>query len=336
MLKAAEDSLAGLHGSLHVPVIKPPRGRIPGSRTRLSPLESAGLSGIGHFFSRAIISGGGDLFGGGGISDIFASGDLTGNFEQSAGQFAGKLFDTYMRGQRIQVTYMAFDEIEIPLHVSFGSSGGPGFSTEVVVIDSGYERRNQNWSQARRSFDAKTGVRSAADVGTLLAFFHARAGRARGFRLKDWSDFTSNADGISTPAFNDQTIATGDGSTLTFQLVKNYTSDAVTHQRIITKPVSGSMLIGVNGTQVLTGWSVDTTTGLVTFASAPPASQAVTAGYQFDVPVRFDTDQLSLTAQNFRMYRADIPIVEVRDLGCSGVGVQELFPPNPCPPNPEP
>jgi uncharacterized protein (TIGR02217 family) len=207
---------------------------------------------------------------------------------------------------------MSFDEIELPLRVGFGSSGGPSFSTEVVVIDSGYERRNQNWSQARRGFDARTGIRSAADVGTLLVFFHARAGRARGFRLKDWSDFTSSADGTSTPAFNDQTIATGDGTTLTFQLVKNYTSASITHQRIIAKPVSGSVIVGVNGTQVLTGWSVNTTTGLVTFASAPAAAQAVTAGYQFDVPVRFDTDQLSLTAQNYRTYRADIPIVEVR------------------------
>src|ERR1700722_16006270 len=109
---------------------------------------------------------------------------------------------------------MAFDEIDIPLHVSFGSSGGPAFSTEVVVIDSGYERRNQNWSQARRSYDAKTGVRSAADVGTLLSFFLARAGRARGYRLKDWSDYTSAADGITAPGFTDQTIASGDGATL--------------------------------------------------------------------------------------------------------------------------
>src|ERR1700689_3103179 len=113
---------------------------------------------------------------------------------------------------------MAFDEIEIPLHVSFGSSGGPSFSTEVVVIDSGYERRNQNWSQARRVFDARTGVRSASDVGTMLNFFPARAGKARGFRLRDWSDFTSNAtDGISSPVWSDQVIATGDGTTTVFQ-----------------------------------------------------------------------------------------------------------------------
>jgi uncharacterized protein (TIGR02217 family) len=208
---------------------------------------------------------------------------------------------------------MSFDEIELPLRVGFGSSGGPSFSTEVVVIDSGYERRNQNWSQARRVFDARTGVRSASDVAVMLNFFHARAGKARGFRLKDWSDFTSNTtDGISAPAFGDQNIATGDGTTTVFQLIKNYASGGVTYQRIIAKPVTGTVLIGVNGSQLMSGWSVDTTTGLVTFATAPGSGQTITAGFQFDVPVRFDADQLALTAENYAAYKAEISIVEVR------------------------
>ncbi|HEU0118815.1 MAG TPA: DUF2460 domain-containing protein [Alphaproteobacteria bacterium] len=207
---------------------------------------------------------------------------------------------------------MAFDEIELPLRVGFGSGGGPAFSTEVVVIDSGYERRNQNWSQARRVFDARTGVRSASDVATMLNFFHARAGRARGFRLKDWSDYSTASDGTSAPVWSDQTIGTGDGTTLIFQLYKNYTSGTTTHQRILAKPVSGSVAVGVNNVQKTSGWSVDNTTGLVTFASAPPAGQTVTAGCSFDVPVRFDTDQLALTTENYAMYKTDIPIVEVR------------------------
>jgi uncharacterized protein (TIGR02217 family) len=207
---------------------------------------------------------------------------------------------------------MAFDEVELPLRVGFGSSGGPAFSTEIVVIDSGYERRNQNWSQARRSYDARTGVRSAADAAALLNFFHARAGRARGFRLKDWSDFTSAADNISAPAWSDQSIAIGDGATAVFQLVKNYSSGGITHPRAITKPVAGSVVLGVNGAQVTSGWSVDTTTGLVTFAVAPAAGQTITAGFQFDVPVRFDTDQLTLATETYAMSKAEIPIVEVR------------------------
>lgn len=206
----------------------------------------------------------------------------------------------------------SFDEIQLPLRVEFGSNGGPAFSTEVVVIDSGYERRNQNWSQARRVYDARTGLRSASDVATLLNFFHARAGRATGFRLKDWSDFTTAADGTSASVWSDQTIGTGNGTATVFQLCKNYISGPSTHQRLIKKPVAGSVTMGVNGTQVTSGWSVDTTTGLVTFASAPASGKTVTSGFQFDVPVRFDTDQLALTAQNYTIYKSDIPIVEVR------------------------
>jgi uncharacterized protein (TIGR02217 family) len=207
---------------------------------------------------------------------------------------------------------MAFDEIELPLRVGFGSKGGPNFSTEIITVDSGYERSNQNWAQARRVYDARTGVRSTADAATLLTFFHARAGRARGFRLKDWSDYSSAADNLSTPSFTDQTIATGDGSTVVFQLVKNYSSGGMTHTRIITKPVSGSVIIGAGGTQMSSGWSVDSTTGLVTFATAPTAGQSITAGFLFDVPVRFDTDYLALSAENYVAYQADVPIVEIR------------------------
>jgi uncharacterized protein (TIGR02217 family) len=207
---------------------------------------------------------------------------------------------------------MAFDEIELPLRVGFGSKGGPNFSTEIVVIDSGYERRNQNWAQARRVYDAKAGVRSSADAATLLNFFHARAGRARGFRLKDWSDYSSAADNLSPPNFADQAIASGDGKTVVFQLVKNYSSGGVTHARVINKPVSGSVVIGVNGTQMSSSWSVDTTTGLVTFATAPAAGQSITAGFLFDVPVRFDTDYLALSAENYVAYQAEVPVVEVR------------------------
>ncbi|MDE1901661.1 MAG: DUF2460 domain-containing protein [Alphaproteobacteria bacterium] len=207
---------------------------------------------------------------------------------------------------------MAFDDIEIPLRVGFGSRGGPNFSTEIIVIDSGYERRNQNWAQARRTYDARDAVRSAADAAALLNFFHARAGRARGFRLKDWSDYSSAADNISAPAFTDQTIATGDGATLLFQLIKNYSSGGVTLARPIAKPVAGSVMIGIDGAQQTTGWSIDTTTGLVTFATAPAAGQSITAGFTFDVPVRFDTDVLSLSAENYAAYQADVPIVEIR------------------------
>lgn len=207
---------------------------------------------------------------------------------------------------------MSFTETALPLRVGFGSTGGPNFSTEVVVIDSGFERRNQNWAQARRVFDARTGVRSATDAATLLAFFHARAGRAQGFRLRDWSDFSSAADNVSAPAFADQPLGTGDGATVAFHLVKKYASGGVTHTRPIKKPVEGSVVVGIAGTPLASGWSLDPTTGVVTFATAPAAGQPVTAGFLFDVPVRFDTDYLALSSENYATYQADVPIVEIR------------------------
>ncbi len=206
---------------------------------------------------------------------------------------------------------MSFDEVSFPLRVRYGSKGGPQFATEIITIKGGYERRNQKWSQARRRFDARTGVVSAADASLLLAFFQARAGRARGFRLKDWNDFTSAKDGVSPPSFEDQLIGTGDGSTNVFQLVKTY-GGAGGYERKIRKPVSGSVMVGAAGVRYATGWSVDETTGLVTFVQAPALGVSVTAGFIFDVPVRFDTDCLSLSAEDPRLEKAEIPLIEVR------------------------
>lgn len=207
---------------------------------------------------------------------------------------------------------MSFDETRLSLRIGFGSAGGPAFSTEIVTIDGGYERRNQNWSQARRRFDAATGLRSASDVAALTAFFHARAGRARGFRLRDWSDYTSNANGTGAASATDQPLGAGNGTTTQFQLAKTYTSGGVTHTRTIRKPVSGTVLVAVNGTPVASGWSVNTTTGIVAFTSAPASGAILTAGYSFDVPVRFDIDQLNLSLDNFAGSHAQIPLIEIR------------------------
>lgn len=207
---------------------------------------------------------------------------------------------------------MSFDDVQFPLRVGFGSSGGPAFSTDIITVEGGFERRNQNWSQARRHFDAATGLRTPSDIAALTGFFLARAGRARGFRLRDWSDYTSASDGVSAPAFTNQALGTGNASATQFQLVKTYSSGSISHVRDIKKPVSGSVVVGVNGTQSLSGWSVDTATGVVTFASAPASGAVLTAGYTFDVPVRFDTDTLHLSAEDFQLARASIPLIEIR------------------------
>ena len=206
----------------------------------------------------------------------------------------------------------AFDEVQLPLRVGFGTRGGPSFSTEIVTLDGGYERRNQNWSQARRRYDARTGLCAADDVTALLAFFHARAGRARGFRLKDWSDYSSATDGVGAAAAMDQLLGTSDGSVTQFQLVKNYVSGGVQHRRAIRKPVVGSVVVALNNVVQVSGWVVDTVTGVVSFAVAPAVGVAVTAGYAFDVPVRFENDQLDLTWDDWATQRGAIPLIEVR------------------------
>lgn len=207
---------------------------------------------------------------------------------------------------------MAFDEVLFPLSLKAGAQTGPEFLTEVVTVSGGYERRNQCWSQPRRRYDARSGVVTALDASLLVAFFQARAGRARGFRLCDWSDHTSHADGVSAPSFADQTIGTGDGVTTQYQLSKNYGSGAVTFSRNIRKPVSGSVLIGVDGVHYMTEWSVDMATGIVTLAQAPAIGAVITAGFAFDVPVRFDTDKLVVTAYGKDLAQQEIPLIEVR------------------------
>jgi uncharacterized protein (TIGR02217 family) len=207
---------------------------------------------------------------------------------------------------------MAFDEITLPLKAGYGSGGGPGFLTEVITIQGGFERRNQCWSQARRRYDARTGVVTSRDASLLLAFFLARAGRARGFRLTDWMDYTSAVDGTGAVSWDDQTIGSGDGVQTQFQLIKTYGSGGVVFVRDIRKPVAGSVRVGIDAQEYVTGWSVEPTTGIVTFAQAPASGSVVKAGFRFDVPVRFDTDRLNLVANIKDLADAEIPLVEVR------------------------
>lgn len=207
-----------------------------------------------------------------------------------------------------------FDEIQFPTRISEGATGGPKFNTRVVTTGAGFEARNQNWSRPLGSYNAGTGVKSRTDFDEVLTFFWNRAGRARGFRFKDWSDYTV---GISDPSLSlivdaPQSFATGDGATKVFQLTKTYVDDVRTTTRTIKKPVSGTVRIWFGSTEQLTGWTVATATGLVTFTAAPANAADIKWGGQFDVPCRFDTDLLSPTLRtgNVREW-SNITIVEV-------------------------
>ena len=198
---------------------------------------------------------------------------------------------------------MTFSETRFPDDISYGSSGGPGYSTSVVVTDGGHEKRNARWQQARARYNVAHGVKTRTQLDALIAFFRARKGRAYGFRFKDWSDFQ----GIAQP------LGTGDGSRTLFQLVKSYSSGGVTEARLIRKPVSGTVKIYVNGVHATSGVTVDATTGGVTFTSAPANSALISADFDFDVPVRFDTDTLSASLDAYGTQSwLDIPLVEIR------------------------
>lgn len=207
---------------------------------------------------------------------------------------------------------MAFHEVRFPDDISRGARGGPERRTQIVELASGDEERNASWANSRRRYDVAYGIRRADDLAAVVAFFEARNGRLNGFRFKDWADHKSCLPS-QTPAATDQVIGTGDGATAAFQLVKRYVSGAQAWTRTITKPVAGTVIIALNSNQQTSGWSVDETNGLVTFASAPAAGVAVTAGFAFDVPVRFDTDTLDVTLDLERLGSiTSIPLVEIR------------------------
>jgi uncharacterized protein (TIGR02217 family) len=207
---------------------------------------------------------------------------------------------------------MAFHEVRFPDDISRGARGGPERRTQVIELASGDEERNASWSDSRRRYDAAYGIRRADDLAAVVAFFEARNGRLHGFRWKDWGDYRSGLPSAPVTAI-DQALATGNGDTQTFQLVKRYESGAQAWTRRIVKPVAGSVRVALGGVEQLAGWSVDATTGIVTFDTAPGAGVLVTAGFEFDVLVRFDTDRLDVTWDLDRLGSiASIPLIEVR------------------------
>ena len=209
---------------------------------------------------------------------------------------------------------MGFHEVRFPASLSFGSIGGPERRTDVVTLANGFEERNTPWAHSRRRYDAGLGMRSLDDVETLIAFFEARRGQMYAFRWKDWADFKSGP-AKEEVTYQDQVIALGDGVRTAFQLVKTYRSGEFSYARPIAKPVKGSVRIGVEQDEMQEGvdFEIDPTTGIVTFNRPPDQEMAVTAGFEFDVPVRFDTDRIETSVANFTAGEIpSVPVVEVR------------------------
>lgn len=207
-----------------------------------------------------------------------------------------------------------FHEVRFPLRVALGTSGGPVRRTDIVSLSNGRENRNRRWHDARRRYDAGSGVRSLADLYAVLAFFEARAGQFFGFRFHDPVDHMSCAPGGAVSAA-DQEIGTGDGTTAAFQLVKRYADAGGETVRTIDKPVAGTVVVSVAGSvRPAADYTVDHATGVVTFKPGKiPASGTIRAGYAFDVPVRFDTDRIDIDLAQFDAGRIpSIPLLEIR------------------------
>ncbi len=207
---------------------------------------------------------------------------------------------------------MAFIESpRFPSNIAYGSSGGPTYLTEVVRMNSGREKRNARWANPLHQYPVVF-QKGQLEAYAVLEFFNTVRGRWNGFRYKDHQDYKSTEDMSQAIAATDQVIGTGDGSTTQFQLIKTYVEGSESTARKIQKPVSGAVLIALNSVPQASGWSVDTTTGIVTFTSAPSGSVTISAGYEFDVPVRFDEDQLQLRFEDLEAQSANFMLFEIR------------------------
>ncbi|MGE3642764.1 MAG: TIGR02217 family protein [Beijerinckiaceae bacterium] len=206
----------------------------------------------------------------------------------------------------------AFHEIQFPLDIALGSRGGPERMTDVVTLGSGREERNQRWFHSRRRYNAGYGVKTLAAISQVTAFFEERRGKLYGFRWRDAADFKS-CDPAATPGPLDQNLGSGDGSQSVWQLRKMYGSGFAPYYREIRKPVSDTVRVAISGVEVsAAGFSCNFSTGELTMAVPPPSGAEVTAGFLFDVPVRFDTDFLDIDIAAFGAGEIPhLPIVEI-------------------------
>lgn len=196
-----------------------------------------------------------------------------------------------------------FVEKRFPVDISYNMSGGPEYFTNIIESQSGFEQRNINWWHARNRYNISHSIKTKTQLDELIAFFRNCKGKALGFRFKDWTDY------IAT----NQYLGTGNGIETNFQLVKQYLCGSRQEMRIINKPVEGSIRIFLNSLEFIDGFKVDYTKGMVTFESAPGEGIFITADFEFDVPVRFDTDILCANTENYNTYSwHDINLIEIK------------------------
>lgn len=196
---------------------------------------------------------------------------------------------------------MSFLETRFPESISFNSSSILEFKTSVISTKNGSEQRNINWRSNRMKFNIVNGIKTKAELDEIISFFRNVRGRAYGFRFKDWTDYKAEK----------QPIATGDGETKSFQLIKTYIIDNNIYVRKITKPVISTVKVCINGA-VVDDVELDLKTGIITFNEAPALDDEIEADFEFDVPVRFDSDVLEITMDTVNTGKVkDVVLVEI-------------------------
>jgi len=208
----------------------------------------------------------------------------------------------------------SFHEVRFPTDLALGATGGPVRSTEVITLGSGREQRNTRWANSRRRYNVGYGVKTIDDLHRVLEFFEERRGRLFGFRFRDPMDFRSSAPGQNFSAI-DQVLGVGDGDKIRFPLTKTYGSGEAVYTRRISKPVLASLIVAVDGEiQSPDNYHFNPETGEIVFpeSAVPQEGKTITAGYEFDVPVRFDTDEISVNLSHFDA--GDIPSIPLMEL----------------------
>lgn len=204
-----------------------------------------------------------------------------------------------------------FHEVRFPTDIARGARGGPERRTEIATLGSGFEERNAVWAHSRRRWDAGLGVRTLAQLQAVVAFFEERRGRLVGFRFRDPLDHSSALPGATAQA-TDQLLGTGDGATTRFALRKTYGGAFDPYRRPIRKPVAGTVRVAVGGVET-TSFALDLSSGEVALDATPSAGAPVSAGFEFDTPVRFDADRLEVDLAAFGAGSApSIPLIEIR------------------------
>ena len=219
---------------------------------------------------------------------------------------------------------MAFFEQQLDLGFDYGALGGASYRTLINRSGGGAEQRSKRWIYPLRRW--QVGERTLDDSLTLYfqSFHAAVSGSFDGFRYKDWLDYRatylpeSGARGSTTQGVCFPEV--GNGVITSFQMVKRYSIGGRNTDRVIKKPVAnGELLVYKDNVLQLSGFNVDTTTGLIIFSAPPAATSRITWSGEFDVPARFEQDELPLRFDGIDNdgtrinYMGSLIVLETRD-----------------------